>query len=55
MRGGVLDIKPVDVVFRDADYEYIEDGIEAGDQVVITSLATVKEGVPLRLNQGPSQ
>jgi hypothetical protein len=55
MRGGVLAIQPVDVVFRDAEYAYIQDGIEAGDQVVITSLATVKEGVPLRLNQGPSQ
>ena len=50
MRNGALAIQPVDVLFRDADYAYIRGGLEAGDQVVITSLSTVREGVPLRLN-----
>jgi len=50
MRDGALVIQPVDVIFRDAKYAYIREGLADGDQVVITSLATVQEGVPLRVN-----
>lgn len=43
-----LEIRSVSVVFRDANYAYISEGIETGDQVVTTSLATVTEGLLLR-------
>lgn len=49
MRDGALAIQPVEVVFEDAEYAYIQDGLDEGDQVVTTSLATVREGVPLRV------
>ena len=38
----------VEIVFQDAEYAYIESGLEADDLVVTTSLVTVEEGVPLR-------
>lgn len=49
MRDGALAIQPVDIVFRDADYAYIRGGLTASDRVVTSSLATIEEGVPLRL------
>lgn len=48
MRDGRLAIQPVDIVLRDSQYAYIRDGLAADDQVVTTSLATVKAGVALR-------
>ena len=48
MTEGELDIREVEVVHRDAIYAYIRSGIEAGEQVLTTSLATVTEGLPLR-------
>jgi RND family efflux transporter MFP subunit len=52
MRDGALAIQPVNVVFRDATYAYIDDGLAAGDQVVSTNLATVRDGLRLRLRTG---
>ncbi len=49
VREGALAIQPVDVVFQDATYAYIGEGLSAGDQVITTNLATVKEGIRLRL------
>jgi len=49
MRDGRLAIQPVDIDFQDAEFAYVSDGLNADDQVVTTSLATVKEGIPLRL------
>ena len=43
-----LVIKEVEVVFRDAEFAYIGNGIEAGDEIVTTTLATVAEGIGLR-------
>ena len=43
-----LSIRKVTVVFGNADFAYIKDGLEDGDEVVTTSLATVIEGRPLR-------
>lgn len=51
MKDGNLDIREVQVVFRDAVHAYIGDGLENGDEVVITGLASVKEGRPLRRNE----
>jgi len=48
MNDGKLEIREVDVVFRDADDAYIRDGLRDGEQVVTTTLATVAEGVGLR-------
>lgn len=48
MAGGELEIREAAVVFRDAQYAYIRSGVEAGEHIVTTSLATVTEGLPLR-------
>lgn len=49
MKDDRLEIRQLDVVFQDAEHAYVSDGLEDGDQVVITSLATVREGAALRL------
>lgn len=49
MQDGLLQIRPLDIVFQDAEHAYIGDGLEAGEQLVTSSLATVKEGVQLRV------
>ena len=43
-----LQIRETEVVFRDIEYAYISSGLESGDEVVTTTLATVAEGVALR-------
>lgn len=52
MEENELRIVDVDVVFKDNEYAYVAGGLENGDQVVTTSLATVAEGAPLRLKGG---
>lgn len=47
-RDGELDIREAEVVFRDAEHAYIRNGLDDGDEVVTTTLATVSEGVPLK-------
>ncbi|MDX1638702.1 MAG: efflux RND transporter periplasmic adaptor subunit [Balneolaceae bacterium] len=49
MKDGVLDIRQVEIAFRDPDYAYIREGLNHGEQVVTTNLSTVVEGAPLRL------
>lgn len=49
MREGALAIQPVELVFQDAEFAYVGEGLAPGDQVVTTNLATVKEGIRLRL------
>jgi RND family efflux transporter MFP subunit len=49
MEDGRLRIRDVDIVFRDADYAYINGGLRAQDQVVTTNLTTVADGARLRL------
>lgn len=44
-----LRIRTADILFRDANYAYITDGLEDGEQVVTTNLTTVVDGSPLRL------
>ena len=48
LRDGELDIRDADIVFRDAEHAYVRGGLDDGDEVVTTTLATVSEGVPLR-------
>lgn len=45
---GKLEIRETEVVFRDARYAYIQEGLSDGEEVVTTSLATVAEGISLR-------
>ncbi len=48
MNEGKLAIRSVDIVFSDAEYSYVIDGVNDGDQIVTTNLSTVVEGVGLR-------
>ena len=48
MADGKLQIRNVEIVFRDADFAYIGEGLDDGDTIVTTTLATVADGVGLR-------
>ncbi|MCA9129400.1 MAG: efflux RND transporter periplasmic adaptor subunit [Planctomycetales bacterium] len=48
MRDGKLEIRRTEVVHRDPEFAYIQNGLDSGDEVVITTLATVADGVMLR-------
>lgn len=48
MNDGKLEIRDADIAFRDAEYAYIRDGLQSGEEVVTTTLATVAEGIGLR-------
>lgn len=50
MVDGRLVIRPVSILFQDDEYAYIDDGLGADDRVVTTRLATVREGLRLRLD-----
>lgn len=52
MKDGKLDIRETDVVFQDAEFAYIRSGLESGEEVVTTTLATVADGVLLRKTNG---
>ncbi len=53
MRDDELRIRQVEVTFRDAQYVYLADGLDDGDEVIITTLATVADGVKLRKSDEP--
>jgi len=48
MEDGELRVREVAVVHRDAEHAYIEDGLDAGEVIVVTNLATVTDGLALR-------
>lgn len=48
MTDNQLEIREAEIVFRDVDYAYVRSGLETGDEVVTTTLATVADGVGLR-------
>lgn len=54
MENDTLRIRNAEILFRDADHAYITEGVEDGDQVVTTNLATVVDGSPLRLESSGS-
>lgn len=54
MQNDSLDIRDVDIIFRDATYAYITEGLNDGEHVVTTNLSTVVEGSPLRLESADS-
>ena len=49
MENDTLRIRNADILFRDANYAYITNGLEENDRVVTTNLSTVVDGSPLRL------
>lgn len=51
MIDGRLVIQPVSIVFQDESWAYIDEGLSADDRVVTTRLATVQEGLRLRLDE----
>jgi RND family efflux transporter MFP subunit len=48
MDSGELRIRKADVLFSDHMHAYIRSGVDAGERVVTTSLATVVDGLPIR-------
>jgi RND family efflux transporter MFP subunit len=55
MQNDQLQIRDVNVAFRDAESAYIDEGLATGDSVVTSNLATVTEGAPLRVEGGPPE
>lgn len=49
MENDSLQIRDAEILFRDANYAYISNGLDDEDKVVTTNLTTVVEGAPLRL------
>jgi len=49
MNDGELDIRDVEIIFRNDQYAYIREGLAEGEKVVTTNLSTVVDGAPLRL------
>jgi RND family efflux transporter MFP subunit len=44
-----LEIRPVDIVFQDAEYAYVKSGLNENDKIVTTNLTTVTNGASLRV------
>lgn len=55
MKDEKLEIRETDIVFRDADHAYVRSGVDDGDEIVVTTLATVAEGVGLRKVNGNAE
>jgi len=49
MQADTLQIRDAEIVFQDDAHAYVTEGLESGDLVVTTNLATVVSGAPLRL------
>ncbi len=54
MKDDKLDIRDVDILLTDAEHAYISEGLNDGDKVVTTNLATVVDEAPLRLEENGS-
>ncbi len=48
MQDEKLEVRSPQIVFRDADYAYISEGLESGDEVVITNLSSAAPGIGLK-------
>ena len=48
MQEDKLEVRETEILFQDAKHAYISKGLESGDEVVTTTLATVAEGIGLR-------
>ena len=54
-KDGRLEIRQLEIVFQDTDHAYVRDGLYDGEQVVTTSLSSVREGAALRLKKAESE
>ena len=45
-----MEIRPVEVLFRDKQMVYLTNGLKVGDRIVTTDISAPVEGMPLRLN-----
>lgn len=50
MVDGRLVIRPVEIAYQDDQYAYIDEGLSADESIITTRLATVEEGLRLRLD-----
>jgi hypothetical protein len=48
-----MEIRLVEIVFRDKDVVYVSEGIRPGERIVTTDISSPIEGMPLRLNDTP--
>ena len=48
MKDEKLEVRSPQIIFRDADYAYISEGLESGDEVVITNLSSAALGIGLK-------
>lgn len=55
IKEGKLEIRKVDIVLTDDTHAYIRGGLESGEEVVITDLSTVSEGIELRTSTTPKK
>lgn len=55
MKNEKLEIKDVEIIFRDSKYAYITEGLKESDKIVTTNLTTVVEGSPLRVDSDSTQ
>lgn len=55
MKEGKLEIREVQVEFMDKKYAYIRGGLQDGEKVVTTNIATISEGVALRTAQDSTE
>ncbi|KAA8985478.1 efflux RND transporter periplasmic adaptor subunit [Halospina sp. K52047b] len=51
MEDGALSIRDVAIAFRDAEYAYVSKGVEDGEAIVTSDLATVVDGADLRTEE----
>lgn len=54
MDDGALRIQDVEILLTDSEHAYISKGLEDGEKVVTTNLATVVDGAPLRIEENGS-
>lgn len=55
MKEDKLEIRKVDIVLTDNEFAYIRNGLSEGEQVVITDLSTVSNGIGLRTRSEGSE
>ena len=55
MKEGKLEIREVDIALTDNEYAYIRNGLNEGENVVITDLSTVSNGIGLRTRSEESE
>lgn len=50
-----LQIRPVEVLYRNQQHAYVRSGIQPGDQLVASAMSTATDGMPLRVNANQSE